>query len=127
MVFLTIFALGIAFLLTAIWYFLRQSEESSISQFAKQNVRYIAQPNAFFQTLKKERLEVARHEIIKKEGKIFGFNFLGSTTIVAAEPEIAQLVLSKEFTSFTNRRVSFQLSFFAVFKLKLSSFLNTAL
>ena len=45
-------------------------------------------------------------EMIEKEGKVFGCNLLNSFTIFIAEPELIGLVLSKDFTSFPNRRVS---------------------
>lgn len=107
MVILVFLTLGIALFGSLFWYLSHRIEESTKADFAKRNVRFIAQPNAFFQILKKERSEFIRLEQVKKEGKVFGFYFIGSPTILVTEPEIAQLVMSKEFTNFSNRRVRF--------------------
>lgn len=85
-------------------YLSARNEEESRREFARRRVPYLPQPNAFLQSIKKERLEVKRDELIKANGKLFGFNFLNRRTVLCAEPDIAQLVMSKEFTSFPNRR-----------------------
>ena len=106
MAFLSLLILGLAFAGAAAWLFTWWSDERSRTEFAKRNIKYIPQGNAFLQTIRKERQEEPKHKLIQKEGKVFGFNFLNAYTICVAEPEIAQSVFSKEFTSFSNRRVS---------------------
>lgn len=53
----------------------------------------------------KERMELAKDELIKKEGKVWGFIMMNSYTILVADPDIVQQVLSNQFTNFINRRV----------------------
>lgn len=55
--------------------------------------------------LGKQRVLIEQ-EAIKKHGPIFGTTIFGTKTIYVAEPSLIQLIMSKEFTSFTNRRVS---------------------
>ncbi|OTF72996.1 cytochrome P450-like protein, partial [Euroglyphus maynei] len=43
-------------------------------------------------------------ENVKRVGKIFGSEMFTGINITIAEPELIQLVLSKEFTNFPNRR-----------------------
>ena len=51
------------------------------------------------------REEFVMMDYIKQNGKLFGFSFVNSLTIVTVEPELIQSVLSKEFATFMNRRV----------------------
>ncbi|CAG2169280.1 unnamed protein product, partial [Oppiella nova] len=53
---------------------------------------------------RKEPPEVLMLESAHKYGKLYGIKSFGKTNIVCAKPDIISLVLSKEFTSFTNRR-----------------------
>lgn len=69
-------------------------------------MRFIPQRNSVLSVMLKERTELTRHEILKREGvKAFGFYLFNVPTILVADPDIAGQVLSKEFTNFTNRRV----------------------
>lgn len=102
---LALLVVGTTIIATIAWYFLNRSEENNREEYARRNVKYLPQRNAFLQMVFKERLEEAKHEFFKQGHRIFGYNFLNAYTISAAEPELAQVVLSKEFTNFTNRRV----------------------
>ncbi|KAJ6218346.1 hypothetical protein RDWZM_009503 [Blomia tropicalis] len=101
---LALLVVGTTIIATIAWYFLNRSEENNREEYARRNVKYLPQRNAFLQMVFKERLEEAKHEFFKQGHRIFGYNFLNAYTISAAEPELAQVVLSKEFTNFTNRR-----------------------
>ena len=100
---LTTLALG-----SAIIYLLLKWSDSRIrDQMATRNVRYIRQSNPLWTVFRKERTEVTNYETLKRERtKVFGFSLFNSYTILCSDPDIAGTVLSKEFTSFTNRRVS---------------------
>lgn len=96
-------------LIPILWLYSRWSEKETLGELARRNVPYVAQPNIFLSILRKERLEEPKHALIAKHGNVFGFRFLGEYTILIAEPDIAQQILSKEFATFTNRRVSLQI------------------
>ncbi|CAG2120727.1 unnamed protein product, partial [Medioppia subpectinata] len=53
---------------------------------------------------KKRLPEDVHKELIQKYGKLYGVRMFGKTTIICNRPDIISQVLSKEFTSFTNRR-----------------------
>lgn len=105
MAILAILLVLIALIATCLWYYFRWAEERNRVEYARRKVKYLPQRNAFLQVITKERIEETLYQQFKREGNVFGFNFLGRYTICVNEPEIAQLVLSKEFTNFTNRRV----------------------
>ncbi len=63
--------------------------------------------NPLLATFLKKRMELEKDELIKKEGKVWGFTMLNSYTILVADPELVQQVLSNQFTNFLNRRVTF--------------------
>lgn len=94
-------------LATLYLYFFGPHNEAQLKiELSRRNVLYIKQPNAFFQAVRRERTDLEnRNEQIKQVGRIFGFKNLGSIIICVADPEIAQIVLSSEFTNFTNRRI----------------------
>lgn len=96
-------------LIPILWLYSRWSEKETVRELARRNVSYVPQPNIFFSILKKERLEEPKHALIAKHGNVFGFRFLGEYTIHITEPDIIQQILSKEFATFTNRRVSYQI------------------
>ena len=95
-----------AILSTAFWYFFYWYDEKNRRAFKERNLKYVNLGNMFFDIIMKRRIELKKDNVIKKEGKVFGFNMLGKPTILLAEPELIQTVLSKEFTNFINRRVS---------------------
>ena len=101
-VFLIVSILG-----TVLWYYLYWAEERSHQAFAKRGLKYVSLGNLFVDVILKRQTWLKKDAAIKKEGKLFGFRMLGKYTVLLAEPELIQTVVSKEFTNFTNRRVSF--------------------
>lgn len=90
-----------------IYLWLQWNEKRSQHAFKIRGVRYIPQTNTIISLMRKERTELTKHEIINREKvKTFGFNLLNTYTILVADPDIAGQVLSKNFTTFINRRVS---------------------
>lgn len=53
-----------------------------------------------------ERIEVLKTEAIQREGPLFAFSMLGSTTIMVADAGHAQAITTRQFTKFVNRRVT---------------------
>lgn len=97
----------LAILVPSIWIWLDYSEKKRKSQYELvRNVIYRPLPNLFFETLKKSRFEILTYKNILEHGKVFGADLLSNKNIVIAEPELLQIVLSKQFTNFTNRRVT---------------------
>ena len=78
--------------------------------FAKRNVKHTSFGNLLILSIKKTRIELFRDEIIKREGDLLGALQLHQPTIFMIQPDLVQQVLSKNFTSFTNRRVNFPFS-----------------
>lgn len=88
------------------WFHKRQQRKSH--EFAlTRNVKWVHMPSLFTMVFKKIRLDEMERELVKKHGKVFGASMFFAPGILVAEPEIAQIVFSKEFTNFTNRRVCF--------------------
>lgn len=88
-----------------IYLWLQWNEKRSQHAFKIRGVRYIPQTNTIISLMRKERTELTKHEIINREKvKTFGFNLLNTYTILVADPDIAGQVLSKNFTTFINRR-----------------------
>ena len=100
---LLIVVLTTLYYIYSVWY-----EQRSQQEFAKRNVPYKHTNGFLWAWLRSERIEWSNDAIIRNEGlKNFGFNMLFKPTILVSDPEIIQLVLSKEFTHFVNRRVCF--------------------
>ena len=96
----------VVILFIIIWYWLKHNDDVSGREFAKRNLKYVKISNLFKSILTKERIELLKTEAIKREGSVFGFNMLNKYTVMLTEPEIIQTILNKEFTNFTNKRVS---------------------
>ena len=62
--------------------------------------------NMLWNTFRQIPFEQSAYELVRREGRIYVDKSFNTTTIVCAEPDLIQLILSKEFTNFTNRRVS---------------------
>ncbi len=75
--------------------------------------------------LRKRPIEKVEFDLVKKYGKLFGVNLFGKPTIFCTEPELISLFLSKEFTTFPNRRVCFYYCFVAVFLLNSQNIQNS--
>ncbi|KAF7488624.1 Cytochrome P450 3A24 [Sarcoptes scabiei] len=73
-------------------------------KFSKQKVRYVRSPSSFLCLAFNKRFDLIENEIMKKNGPIYGCNFLGKPTIVIDNPEIVQLICHKEFHKFANHR-----------------------
>lgn len=91
---------------TSTFAYLFWRDEQARKAFAKRNVKFVKVINLFYAWLFKTKVELVKDEVIRKEGNVFGFNMLGTPTILIADLEIIQLVMNKEFTNFINRRVS---------------------
>jgi hypothetical protein len=75
--------------------------------------------------LRKRPLEKVEFDLVKKYGKLFGVKLFGKPTIFCTEPELISLFLSKEFTTFPNRRVCFYYDLVAVFLLNSQNIQNS--
>ena len=105
----TILNIFIVTLIGIVSYYIIKSKRANSKirqEYVQQNIAYANMPNFFISMIKKKRQDLIEHELVLKNGKVFGVNLMSFKTIYIAEPELIQLVLSKEFTSFTNRRVS---------------------
>lgn len=101
-----ILVIVIVFVISALFAYSYYADRKHSNELALRNVVYAKQPGLVQALFKRDRAELKRDEEIRKYGKVFGFYLLGSYNISIAEPELIQLVMSKEFTNFTNRRVS---------------------
>ena len=112
MEFLTIILLAATFALLIVLVGLKAIDKNHNPKklFARRKVKFVPQENLFVAILKKIRLELKRHDDLQKHGNVFGHVLMGAPTIVVSDPELIELVLSKNFTSFVNRRVSFSYS-----------------
>lgn len=98
---------------TLLWVWLKWKDAQLRRQFRDRNIQFVDFPNLISQSFSKKHFEQEEYDRVKKYGKIFATKIFGQPTIFVADPELIQLILSKDFTSFTNRRVSFfGLSFF---------------
>ncbi|KAH7639178.1 cytochrome p450-like protein [Dermatophagoides farinae] len=76
----------------------------AISNLQNRNIPVGKQPSFFNALLNNIRIELISQENIKKIGKVYGWEMFGGINLTIAEPELIQLILSKEFTNFPNRR-----------------------
>ena len=93
----------------------RRSTEKARSEIESRNVPYYQPRHIILSFLLGERIEDVVKAALNKMGKIYGSYSLGTYNIMVAEPELLQLVLSKEFTNFTNRRVGQIITFWNIF------------
>ncbi len=92
---------------TLLWVWLKWKDAQLRRQFRDRNIQFVDFPNLISQSFSKKHFEQEEYDRVKKYGKIFATKIFGQPTIFVADPELIQLILSKDFTSFTNRRVSF--------------------
>ena len=97
---------AIVIILAFIYYRKKRKDENIRKKFASQQIQYVVTPNFLVQVAKEVRTELYEHDQVQKYGKVYGTVLLSSPTIFLCEPELIQLIMSKEFTNFTNRRVS---------------------
>ena len=91
--------------LLGIWFYYR-IEKKLRTKFKEYNLKYVSIPNLVWVQLKGQRLEKIELQKIKENGTVFGASIFMTPAFVVAEPELIQIILSKEFTNFTDRRVS---------------------
>ncbi|XP_075589004.1 cytochrome P450 3A24-like [Dermatophagoides farinae] len=82
----------------------QRKKNQCIASLTSRGIRYQPQSSFFRILIFKERIELESLKNVKSVGKIYGFIMFGGINLVVAEPELIQLVLSKEFTNFPNRR-----------------------
>ena len=71
----------------------------------RRGIKYVPIGNNLLAAVLKRRQEDEIREAVKQHGPVFGFSFQGTLAVMVAEPELLQIVLSKEFTNFVNRQV----------------------
>ena len=109
---ITLFAFIIALFIVCLGYLTSGgNDRETKSIFTKRNVKFVPQKNLFFESLKKVRLELRRHDHIQEYGTVFGHMMMGVPTIVVSDPELIELIMSKHFTNFVNRRVSISICY----------------
>ncbi|KAJ6223145.1 hypothetical protein RDWZM_001690 [Blomia tropicalis] len=95
---------AIVIILAFIYYRKKRKDENIRKKFASQQIQYVVTPNFLVQVAKEVRTELYEYDQVQKYGKVYGTVLLSSPTIFLCEPELIQLIMSKEFTNFTNRR-----------------------
>ena len=91
---------------TLLWLYSKLQNAKTRRRFRKRNIQYVDFPGFISLMFNSKHFEKVEYEYVQKYGKVFATKMFGSDTIFVTEPELIQQVLSKEFTSFTNRRVS---------------------
>lgn len=74
-------------------------------EILQMNIPYVKQPSLLYALLFHVRMELLHLKFIKQWGNVYGFDLLGGINIIVADPNLIQLILSKEFSNFANRRV----------------------
>lgn len=89
-----------------LWHQISQWMDKQLTeQLRQRNVQYHPHQTLFSLLINRKRFELLNDEGVQRFGPVFGFKSLGSITIMIAEPELIQLILSKQFSHFTDRRV----------------------
>lgn len=97
---------AVVILITAVYLYFKQKWAGLRKDLEQRNIPYATMPSLFSVFFLKKRIERIQEEKVRENGKIFGFIQMNIINIILAEPELIQLVLSKEFTNFPNRRAS---------------------
>ena len=101
----TLVVVGVS--VVAVWLLLtNRRNRRDRREIESRNVKYVPQPNLMMTILRKVPLHLLTEEVIRTHGSVYGYSMLGTYNVMIGEPELIQTVLSKEFTNFTNRRVS---------------------
>lgn len=79
-------------------------------QCRRQNLKFVRIPSQSMALLRKKRYDIVETEMIKTNGKLFGANMLNEMTIYVADAELVQIICNREFTKFSNRRVSIDIN-----------------
>lgn len=104
----TTLALFVAFI---IYYLFQRANANNKLEAKKRNLQYYGMHNTFVYLFINKKVYEEELEYIKKFGTYFGFNLLNNFTVMLSEPDLIQQVLSKDFTTFTDRRVCQQSTF----------------
>ncbi|CAG2179078.1 unnamed protein product, partial [Oppiella nova] len=98
--FITLLVFGVVFVI--IKYYRRDDSK----HWEDRNVRGkdVKMPSFWTFIWKRQSSEVVLQAMADKYGNLYGIRQFGKTVIICSKPDIISLVLSKEFTSFTNRR-----------------------
>ena len=91
--------------LLGIWFYYR-IEKKLQTKFREYNLKYVSYPNLIWLQMTGQFLEKIELRKVKENGTVFGASVFMTPAFVVAEPELIQIILSKEFTNFTDRRVS---------------------
>ena len=109
---------AIILIFTSIYLYLRNRSKSAIANLQSRNIPIAEQPSFFSALWNKTRIELISQKNIQKIGKVYGWEMFGGINVTIAEPELIQLIMSKEFINFPNRRVrivSLKQSHFSIF------------
>ena len=90
---------------TSIYLYFRHRSKLAIANLQSRNIPIGEQPSFFSALWNKTRIELVSQKNIQKIGKVYGWEMFGGINLTIAEPELIQLIMSKEFTNFPNRRV----------------------
>src|SRR5690625_2127239 len=99
------FLVLVAAIVAGIYWYWQYRRRRYLNQFAERGLRYVPIPSLLRTLLQdKVRYDLLLHRAIEQHGRIFGFEAGdGAVTVMVAVPELAQQILSKEFTNFVNR------------------------
>ncbi|XP_075675795.1 cytochrome P450 3A31-like [Dermatophagoides pteronyssinus] len=95
---------AIILIFTSIYLYLRNRSKSAIANLQSRNIPIAEQPSFFSALWNKTRIELLSQKNIQKIGKVYGWEMFGGINVTIAEPELIQLIMSKEFINFPNRR-----------------------
>lgn len=108
---------------TSLYIWHRHKTLKSLKNLAKRKLKYIddlPDPASVIWT-KIEKIESLKTKIIQREGPLFAFSMMGSTTIMVADAGLVQAITTRQFTNFVNRRVR-KFYFVTFFKMCLFNF-----
>ncbi|CAG2115016.1 unnamed protein product, partial [Medioppia subpectinata] len=84
-------------------YYSRDNSRDNSREKRDRNVK-VGSPTSLYDLIWKKQLpEVSQLEAVKKHGQVFSYSMLGKTAIMCTRHDFISQVLSKEFTTFTNR------------------------
>ena len=93
---------------TLVFLFLSRSKAKKRNDARKRLLEYHGMANPFWSTFMGKPVEMLEMEFAKKYGSLYACYLFGNFTIMCTEPEFNQMVLSTEFTNFTDHRVRVQ-------------------
>ena len=106
-----VYVISIGIIIFLIWRLYIEFYEYLIKeQCRRQNLKFVRIPSQSMALLRKKRYDIVETELVKKNGKLFGANMLNEMTIYVADAELVQIICNREFTKFSNRRVSIDIN-----------------